>query len=232
MTNPNNFNLSDLTSIGTSSDWTYQSTSPTPLSPTSFPLNPASADGDPFCTDSFCQDNSGTDNDAEYYTSRYQYVRVRAVWSVNQLGTIQTWPLRNNPGMTVYTGGWFETNGTFLLEDSSSYVLSPRRPQGSPYPPWLINYTQRGANDAPLWSGSGQGGFFLLYKNSAGYISVAGGGMSAYSLPIMHPGAFFMSVAGVFQFTNGPLLGYPTYGSASAIVDWPGLPHPSNYIYS
>jgi hypothetical protein len=222
-------------SIGTSSDWTYQSTSPTPLTSASFPLTPVSADGDPFCTDSFCQDNSGTDNDADYYTSRYQYVRVRAVWSVNQLGTIETWPLRNNPGQTVYTGDWFQTNATnfrFVLEDSSNIYLSPRRPQGSPYPPWLINYTQRGANDAPLWTGSGQGNNFLLFINAVGNPQPAGGGMSAYNLPMMNPGDFFMSVAGVFQFTNGPLLGYPTYGSESAIVDWPGLPHPSNYIYS
>ena len=203
--------------------------------PPLFPLIPTSAAGDPFCTESFCQDNSGTDNDADFYTSRYQYVRVRAVWSVNQLGTIQTWPLRNNPGQTVYTGGWFQTTASFAfaLEDSSSYLLSPRRPTGSPYPRWLINYTQRSANDAPSWSGSGQGGYSMLFVNNAGGLSVAGGGMSAYNLPYpMNPGDFFMSVAGVFQFTNGPLLGYPTYGSASAIVDWPGLPHPSNYIYS
>lgn len=54
MTNPNNFNLSDLTSIGTSSDWTYQSTTPTPLTSTSFPVTPVSADGDSFCSQEFC----------------------------------------------------------------------------------------------------------------------------------------------------------------------------------
>ena len=41
-------------SIGTSSDWTYQSTSSTPLTSTSFPVTPTSADGDPFCTEEFC----------------------------------------------------------------------------------------------------------------------------------------------------------------------------------
>jgi hypothetical protein len=69
MTTPNNFNLSDLNSIGTSSDWTYQSTSPTPLSSTSFPLTETSSDGDPFCTEEFCDYE-------DIYRSRFFQVRT------------------------------------------------------------------------------------------------------------------------------------------------------------
>jgi len=69
MTNPYSLDPATDQSIGTSSDWTYQSTSSTPLTSTSFPLTPVSADGDPFCTESFCQDNEGYDPEYDY--SRY-----------------------------------------------------------------------------------------------------------------------------------------------------------------
>ena len=57
MTNPYSLDPATGQSIGTSSDWTYQSTSSTPLSSASFPVAPTSADGDPFCTEAFCDDD-------------------------------------------------------------------------------------------------------------------------------------------------------------------------------
>ena len=54
MTNPYSLDPATGQSIGTSSDWTYQSTSSTPLTSTSFPVTPTSSDGDPFCTQEFC----------------------------------------------------------------------------------------------------------------------------------------------------------------------------------
>ena len=54
MTNPYSLDPATGQSIGTSSDWTYQSTSPTPLTSTSFPLTPVAITGDPFCTDPYC----------------------------------------------------------------------------------------------------------------------------------------------------------------------------------
>ena len=225
-------------SIGTSSDWTYQSTSSTPLTSTSFPLTPVSAAGDPFCTDIFCQDNENTDNDADFYTSRYRYVRYQAVWSINQLGTIQTWPARSNPGQTVYTSGWFNTEGTrpILALGVGTFgvynSVSPAKPQSEGNPYWLINLTMVGASNAEPWSQNSQGSFDMLYANPNGTFTPAGGGTASYILPIIMPGDFVIGVAGKFQFTNGPLLGFPPYGSASAIVDWSGLPVPSTWIYS
>ena len=77
MTNPYSLDPASGQSIGTSSDWTYQSTSPTPLSSTSFLLTPASVAGDSFCTDSFCDDTD--DTGGEFDPSIYAYFRWTGV---------------------------------------------------------------------------------------------------------------------------------------------------------
>ena len=208
--------------------------------PPLFPLIPTSAAGDPFCTESFCQDNSGTDNDVLYYTSKYRYVRFRAVWTVSVQGVLQTWPLRNNPGIPVYYSNWFVTQGTksiFLLDTPNCSVLSflpcrPIPPEGTPYPfgnaEWLINYTGRFGFNGSV---SSQGSLPMYRRNSGGYVLESHGGTGSYN----NSGAigdFWASIAGMFEFTNGPLIsvpGYPSVSSTSAIVSWEGLPVPSNW---
>ena len=211
--------------------------------PPSFPLIPTSAQGDPFCTDSFCQDNSGTDNDVLYYTSRYQYVRFRAVWTIVDRGVIETWPLRFNPGRPVFYSDWYFTQGTtsiFLLNTPfcDSIAFSPcsdRPPANAPYPfgqvPWLINYTGRFAFNGTV---QGQTGLQVYRRNSNGDLLESIGGTAAYfNTGVI--GDLWASIAGTFEFTNGPLIntftGYPRVISESEIVSWQGLPLPSTFIY-
>jgi hypothetical protein len=205
--------------------------------PPSFPLIPTSAAGDPFCTDAFCEDNSG--NDANYYTSRYQYVRVSAVWTAVNNGVMYSWPVYT--GVPVYTSDWFGTRGTspvFGLEVSAITYLSPRPPSAviggsGDFPPWLINFTQRGALDAPPWCYSGEA-LNLIWFTDSGFPFPIDASTRPFSVcgtnkNFINPNDFIQSVAGKFQFTNGPLLSGGN--SASAIVDWQGLPLPSSYIY-
>ena len=109
MTNPYSLDPASGQSIGTSSDWTYQSTSPTPLtstSSTSFPLTPVSADGDPFCTDIFCQDNEGYDPEYDY--SRYGNLNLLVYFTqtIRRSGTLfcTTNPTTDTPYESIGNG--------------------------------------------------------------------------------------------------------------------------------
>jgi hypothetical protein len=170
-------------------------------------------------------------------------VRFRAVWTVSVQGVLQTWPLRNNPGIPVYYSRWVTTQGTksiFLLDTPFCNVLPflpcrPRSPANTPYPfsyaPWLINYTGRFGFNGQV---SSQGSLPVYRLDSNGFLIESHGGTGSYNNSGVI-GDFWTSIAGMFEFTNGPLIdvpGYPPRSSASAIVSWEGLPIPSNWTYS
>jgi hypothetical protein len=71
-----------------------------------------------------------------------------------------------------------------------------------------------------------------MYRlSSDGFVLESHGGTSAYNNSGV-VGDFWASIAGMFEFTNGPLIDVPEYpgtSSASAIVSWEGLPVPSNW---
>ena len=105
-------------SIGTSSDWTYQSTSPTPLTSTSFPVTPTSSDGDPFCTQEFCDYE-------DIYRTRFFRVVTLGGGSVSlNPNRDPTDSIRDTDGTVYATHRWFGSStacvGPVVTKVSSS----------------------------------------------------------------------------------------------------------------
>ena len=125
MTNPYSLDPATGQSIGTSSDWTYQSTSPTPLSSTSFPVTPTSSDGDPFCTQEFCDYE-------DIYRTRFFRVTTSGgfagvITNPNRDGTAS---VRDADGTVYATHLWTGPSGTGLRDCLGPVVtrISPPEP--------------------------------------------------------------------------------------------------------
>ena len=232
MTNPYSLDPATAQSIGTSSDWTYQSTSPTPLSSTFFPLTSVSADGDPFCTDIFCQDNNFSDFDPD--TALYDYFRVTHTISrvmgpeapiSRPTGTSPWYKRTLNNGNLVYS----VTTTTLSCTPNLKWVL-PCGETGAELP-WLHNQTlNMGCTVLNSNPGSNEGGFnaqtvigtmHLVQKDvQTGLIylpvAIAAGFNGLFSGTCNTPA---INIEGYFEFLYGTINGGQTAPGGYGIIN-------------
>lgn len=218
--------------------------------PPSFPLIPTSAEGDPFCTDIFCQDNNFSDFDPfDPEVALYDYFRVRHTIS-KVAGTDQ----RSRPsGLSpwyrrISDNGNFKysvTTTTFSCTPDIRFFL-PCGETGTELP-WLHNQTiNMGCTVLNSTPGTNTGGAFTQSTIGSMYLVRKDVQTGSIFLPVViaagFNGTFFgpcntpvINIEGYFEFLYGSITGGQTapdgYGvvngqAVGTITQWTGRQYP------
>ena len=207
-------------SISTSSDWTYQSTSPTPLTSTSFPLTSVSADGDPFCTDIFCQDNEGYDTEYDY--SRYGNLNLLVYFTqtIRRSGTLfcTTNPTTDTPYESIGNGVRGFTNVNQIR--AVSFIGTPGNNDITGYAGSTVSFSTY-CQEPSTWRNGNTG--ILGLKDGVIVTVLSEGGASFYTNPLTALNFFHSMVITKIEILFGSVPGLGNAGddiTAKALITY------------